>query len=155
MAPKPLSHWATQQFMVNLIYMYFCHGVAYEYFSTYKTWSCIVHVMGFWEGLKFEANVRHLNPSATQQFIGNVTYVYFCHEVAYEYFSTYGTRSRVGHMARFWGDPKFEANVCRLNPLATRPHVRKNNCTENHTLVNNNNAYQNIYLQYLFWTRYN
>ena len=48
-------------FVLNFIRMsllgdaYFCHGLACEY----------VHVVGFWGGPKFEANVRRLNPSAT------------------------------------------------------------------------------------------
>ena len=38
---------------------------ACEYFSTYKTHSHVVQVVGFLGGSKFKANVRNLNPSAT------------------------------------------------------------------------------------------
>ena len=49
----------------------FCHGVACEYFDVYRTQSCVVHVVGFWGGPKFEANVRCLNPSATGDHMSN------------------------------------------------------------------------------------
>ena len=62
--PKPLGHRATQQFIGNLTYMYFCGRVACEYFGAYGTRSRVVHVVGFGEGPKFEASVRHLNPWA-------------------------------------------------------------------------------------------
>ena len=58
-------------FVLNFIRMsllgdaYFCHGLACEYFGAYVTRSRVVHVVGFWGGPKFEANVRRLNPSAT------------------------------------------------------------------------------------------
>ena len=44
--------------------MYFCRGVACEYFGAYGTRSRVVHVVGFWGGPKFEVNVRRLNRSA-------------------------------------------------------------------------------------------
>ena len=47
------------------IYMYFCLWVACEYSGVYRTRSHVVRVVGFCGGLKFEANVRRLNPSAT------------------------------------------------------------------------------------------
>ena len=53
------------EFKTGLTYMYFCRGVACEYFGSYGTRSRVVHVGGFWGGLKFEANVRRQNPSAT------------------------------------------------------------------------------------------
>ena len=65
---------------------------------------------------------KPLGHKATRQFIGNLTYMYFCRRVACEHFGTYGTRSCLVHMVGFCGDPKFEANVHHLNPLATRPH---------------------------------
>ena len=45
--------------------MYFCRGVACEYFGANGTQSGAVHVVGFWGGPEFEANVRRLIPSAT------------------------------------------------------------------------------------------
>ncbi len=39
--------------------------------------------------------------------------------VACECFGAYGTRSCVVHVVGFWGGPKLEANVRRLNPSAT------------------------------------
>ena len=41
--------------------MYFCYGVACEYFGMYKTQSRIVHAVGFLGGPRFEASVHHLN----------------------------------------------------------------------------------------------
>ena len=38
--------------------------------------------------------------------------------VACECFGAYGTRSCVVHVVGFWGGPKLEANVRRLNPSA-------------------------------------
>ena len=39
------------------------HLAACEHFGMYGTRSCIVHVVGFWGGPKFEVNVHRLNPS--------------------------------------------------------------------------------------------
>ena len=49
----------------NLAHMYFCRGVACDYFGVYGTRSHVIRVVGFWRGPKFEANVHCLNPSAT------------------------------------------------------------------------------------------
>ena len=46
----------------------------------------------------------------------------FSQLVACEYFGMYRTRSHVMHAVGFFGGPKFEASVHRLNPLATGPH---------------------------------
>ena len=51
--------------------------------------------------------------------------MYFYRGVACEYFGVYWTRSRVVHMVGFWGGPKFEANVRRLNTSATGLHATK------------------------------
>ena len=59
------KHRATRQFIGNLTCMYFCRGVACEYFGAYRTRSRVVHVVGFWGGPKFEANVHRLKTSAT------------------------------------------------------------------------------------------
>ena len=53
-------------FWCGVAYMYFWRRVACEYFSAYGT-SCVIHVVGFGGGPKFEANVCRLNPSATGQ----------------------------------------------------------------------------------------
>ena len=50
----------------------------------------------------------------------------FCHRVACECFGAYGTRSRVIHVVGFGGGPKLEANVRRLDPLATEPRYVRN-----------------------------
>ena len=97
-------------------------------------------------GPKFEANVRRLNPSATgsrDNLWGNLTYMYFCRGVAYEYFGVYGTRSRVVYVVGFWGGPKFEANVRRLNPSATsalRSVRQKRSCQTASTSISEQTA---------------
>ena len=48
--------------------LYVVLPVACEYFSTYRTRSHVVHVVGFWGGPKFEANVHRLNPSAKEEY---------------------------------------------------------------------------------------
>ena len=60
---------------------------------------------------------KPLGHQATRQFIGNLTCT-CCRRVVCECFGPYGTRSCVIHVVGFWGGPKLEANVCRLNPSA-------------------------------------
>ena len=47
--------------------MYFCRWVAREHFGTHGTRSCLVQVVGFWGGPKFEANIHRLNPSTSEK----------------------------------------------------------------------------------------
>ena len=47
-------------------------------------------------------------------------------------FGAYGTRSRVVHVVDFWGGPKLEANVRRLNPSATHTHTHAHTHTCKH-----------------------
>ena len=44
---RGLNPSATRHFTGNLTYMYFCRGVASNYFQAYGTRTCVVHVVGF------------------------------------------------------------------------------------------------------------
>ena len=139
MSPKPLSHWATQQFIGNLTCMYFCRRVACKYFGVYETIPCrprggILGQSQTWGQCTLSKPLGH---RATQQFIRNVIYMYFCCRVHCEYFSAYRTQSHVVDVMGFGGGPQLEAKVHRLNASANRPQNEMSDVLSNTVFVPN------------------